>query len=95
MSYQDMNQELVKDCSILELDPACIEKYQIRDIIKQYRKKAREVHPDKFANATEEEKKIKTKEFQALNNAYERVLKQVLENNKDKPEHEADDAKNS
>ena len=75
-----MNQELIKDCETLDVDIELIDTYQIRDIISKYRNKARQCHPDKFANATEDEKKSRTAEFQELNNAYERILKYILEN---------------
>ena len=79
------------NCVILELDPDQFAEYQLRDVISKYRKKARQVHPDKFVDATEEQKKIKTAEFQALNNAYERILKYILETQKNQPDEETDD----
>ena len=62
-----MNQELLNDCSILGLNIELITTCQIRDVISLYRKKARQCHPDMFSNASEEEKKAKTGEFQELN----------------------------
>ena len=91
MTKMNMKQELVNDCKTLELDIELISTYQIRDIISKYRSKARQCHPDKFANATEDEKKTKTADFQKLNNAYERILKYILENNPDNPDGETDD----
>ena len=86
-----MNQQLLKDCSTLGIEPEDIETYQIRDVILKYRKKAREVHPDMFANASEDEKRVKTEQFQELNNAYERTLKHILEIQAGKPDGENDD----
>ena len=86
MTYRKVNDGLIKDCHTLEIDPEQLLTYQIRDVIVKYRKKAREVHPDKFSNATEGEKKAKTADFQELNNAYERVLKFLLESKKNFPD---------
>ena len=77
-----MNEGIIKDCHTLDIDPEQLATYQVKDVISMYRKKTREVHPDKFANTTDAEKKTKTAEFQELNNAYERVLKYVLESKK-------------
>ena len=91
MSSQRVNQELLKDGSTLGIDPGDIETYQIRDVILKYRKKAREVHPDMFANANEEERRSKTEQFQELNNAYERTLKYILETHGNKPDADDND----
>ena len=60
-------------------------------MITKYRKKTREFHPDKFANASETEKKDKTAKFQELNNAYKRIMNYVLENNKKSPDDAVND----
>ena len=88
-----MNQELVKDCETLGMMIDQLDDYQVRDVISCYRKKIRQTHPDKCANASEEEKKIKTAECQKLNKAYERVLKYIIEKSKDRKCSDDDDEK--
>ena len=83
MTKQKMTKDLEEDCATLGIDIAEFANYQLRDVISKYRKKAREVHPDMFANASEEEKRIKTEQCQALNSAYERVLKCIMESQHD------------
>lgn len=43
------------------------------DIKKAFRSKAREYHPDKFANASEGEKSLAEKRFKEINEAYEKL----------------------
>ena len=71
-----------QDFETLGLKADLIDTYVLKDAINSYRKKVRLAHPDKFPNASEEDKKLKTAEIQELNNAYERVLQYILENSK-------------
>ncbi len=43
------------------------------EIKKAFRNKAREYHPDKFANATDGEKNLAEKRFKEINEAYEKL----------------------
>ena len=75
-----MNQDLKIACETLGIDITHLDSFQIKDVISIYRNKTRKVHPDKFNQATEEEKRRKTEEFQKLNNGYETILKYIVEN---------------
>ena len=82
---------IIKDCVILGIDVNTLNTCKLRDVILKYRKKAREVHPDKAGEVTDEVRKAKTAEFQELNNAYERILKYVHEATDDDPVDNTDD----
>ncbi|TDT70545.1 DnaJ-like protein [Hypnocyclicus thermotrophus] len=45
------------------------------EIKKAYRNLARQYHPDKYANASEEEKKVAETKFKEINEAYENLTK--------------------
>ena len=85
-----MTQDLEIACATFGIDPALLGSISIKQVISIYRKKAREVHPDKFANATEEEKRKKTEECQELNYGYETILKHIVANATKNPTCEND-----
>ena len=91
-----MTQDLKIACATFGIDPILIDSISIKEFISIYRKKARKVHPDKFVNATEEEKKKKTEECQELNYSYETILKYIVANstNNSTGENDFDDEKN-
>lgn len=55
----------------LGLDKAQKHSYSAKDIKSAYRKAAMKYHPDKFKNASEEEKKVADKKFREATDAYE------------------------
>ncbi|MCB9195125.1 MAG: DnaJ domain-containing protein [Flavobacteriales bacterium] len=52
----------------------------VAEIKKAYRKLANQYHPDKLIDASEEEKDKAKKEFQRLQNAYEKIMKSKNQN---------------
>ena len=91
-----MTQDLKIACATFGIDPILIDSISIKEFISIYRKKARKVHPDKFVNATKEEKRKKTEECQELNYSYETILKYIVANstNNSTGENDFDDEKN-
>ena len=73
--------DLKEELMTLRLEDRDLNDLTIREVIVSYRKIAKEVHPDR----NEPEKKAeKTAEFQVLNNAYEKVLKHLVDTMKDR-----------
>ena len=64
--------QIDQDLKILNIEDKDIEELSIRDIINAYRKLVKKVHPDKSGYDSKEE-------FQRLGNAYERILKILVE----------------
>ena len=52
----------------------------VDEIRKAYREKAQQYHPDKFFNASEQERKIAEKKFREIKDAYEHIIKHKKEN---------------
>lgn len=46
------------------------------EVKKAYREKAQQFHPDKFFNASNQEKEIAEKKFREIKDAYEHIMKQ-------------------
>ena len=65
--------QIDKDLRVLKLEEERIEDLSIRDIIKNYRKLAKKLHPDVSGYDSKED-------FQELGGAYERLLKVVVDN---------------
>ena len=76
MTNQEIPEDLVNACAVLEIDPSVLSTLKMKDVVSKYRKKAVLVQPDK---ADEEPKDQKTKEFQDLNKSYHLILKYVVE----------------
>ena len=70
-----MTNNIEKYLNILKLEGKSLEELSIRDVIQAYRKLAKNLHPDKSGYASKEE-------FQDLGEAYEHILKLVVEGTK-------------
>ena len=66
-----MENNIEKCLRILKLSEKSVEEFEIRDVIKAYRKLARNVHPDTSGYASKED-------FQQLGEAYESMLEIVV-----------------
>ena len=64
------------DCDIVGVDFESIDTISVRDVIRAYKKEALKVHPDKV---DPKDKEKATREFQALNSSYERILRYVID----------------
>ena len=88
----DTNQDAVmKDLKTLKLEDKDIEELSIRDVIKAYRNLVRKVHPDVSGYES-------NADFQDLGNAYERILRAVVDMTKKREtdsEKTTDDEANS
>ena len=67
----------------LGLDDSTLEMVSMRAVINAWRKKSKVVHPDKAGKEKEEQERA-TSEFQALSNAYQRLLKFLVDETKPK-----------
>ena len=87
-----MNYQTIKmDCDIVGIPFENIDSITIRDLIQAYRRKAVKTHPDKVGDAHKEEA---TEAFKVLNNAYEKLLKFLVEkakSNSDINKHEVNE----
>ena len=76
--------QIDQDLQILKLEDRNIDELSIRDVILSYRKLAKKLHPDTSGYDSKED-------FQALGNAYERILEITVE----KARKNEEEAKNS
>ena len=74
-----MNTQICQDLKILRIEDRNIEELSIRDIISSYRKLVKKLHPDTSGYDSKED-------FQELGNAYERMLKVVVDKTQKKEE---------
>ena len=72
-----MNDQIKADMETLGLSCMDIKRINIRDVITAFRKKAQVLHPDRAGPES-------TSSFQELSNAYQRILKILVEYEKDK-----------
>ena len=72
--------QLKEDCETVGISFDDIDSVTIKEVIHVYRRKALKIHPDKVEETVKENA---TKEMQALNASYERLLKYLVEKDKE------------
>ena len=95
-----METQLREDLVTLGLDDSTLNTVSMKEVIHAWRKKSKVVHPDKAGKEKEEQERA-TAEFQALSNAYQRLLKFLVDKQKNEtknndiedPEVQDDDVK--
>ena len=89
-----MYADIKYDILIIGITEESLDNLSIKQVVSAYRKQALKVHPDKMPqNATEEDIKEATDSFKKLNEAYQRLLKYLIEKEQQDKEHRDENLK--